>query len=100
MVKHIVVWKLKESWQGRSVRETALEVKKRLEALNGRIPGMIRLEVGIDTSRLDCSADVALYSEFVDQAALDGYQKHPEHVAAAGFVREAREVRMVADYEV
>jgi hypothetical protein len=99
MVKHIVLWKLKESWQGRPMQENALEIKKRLEALNGRIPGMIRLEVGIDTSRMDCSADVALYSEFVDQVALDGYQKHPEHVAAAAFVREARELRLVVDYE-
>jgi len=100
VIKHIVFWKLKLSADGRSADANALEIKQRLEALNGRIPGLIRLEVGIDLSRTDSSADLALYSEFVDQAALDAYQVHPEHVAVADFVGRVRESRTVVDYVV
>lgn len=98
MVKHIVFWRLKPTADGRSADANASEIKGRLEALNGRIPGLIRLEVGIDISRTEASADVALYSEFVDQAALEAYQVHPEHVAVAGFVAEVRDSRVVVDY--
>lgn len=100
MVKHIVFWTLKETAAGRSAEQNAREIKTRLETLNGRIPGLIRLEVGIDLSRTEASADVALYSEFVDQAALDAYQVHAEHQAVADFIGEVRETRAVVDYVV
>lgn len=99
MVKHIVFWTLQESAGGRTAAENAREIKERLERLNGRIPGLVHLEVGIDFSRGDASADVALYSELTDREALQGYQAHPEHVAAAGFINTVRATRMVADYE-
>lgn len=100
MVKHIVFWTLKETAHGRSAEQNAHEIKSRLEALNGRIPGLVKLEVGMDFSRSDFSADVALYSEFVDREALAAYQVHPEHVEIADFVAVVRETRAVADYEV
>lgn len=100
MVKHIVFWKLKESAGGRSAKDNALEMKSRLEALNGVIPGLIKLEVGVDFSRSRESADVALYSEFPDRAALEAYVSHPEHVAIGDFVGSLRSERIVVDYEV
>jgi hypothetical protein len=100
MVKHIVFWTLKESAGGRSGLQNALEMRSRLEALNGRISGLIKLEVGIDFSRTDASADVALYSEFADRQALESYQHHPEHAAVQGFVGSVRRERIVVDYEV
>lgn len=100
MVKHIVFWTLQETAHGRTAEQNALEIKSRLEALNGRIPGLLKLEVGLDFSRGDSSADVALYSEFVDRDALAAYQVHPEHVEIADFVAVVRETRAVADYEV
>lgn len=100
MIKHIVLWKLKETAEGRSAAENALEVKRRLEALNGRIPGMLRLEVGIDFSKEDASSDVALYSEFESRAALDVYQSHPLHEEVKGFVMAVRSERRLVDYEV
>lgn len=100
MVKHIVFWTLKESSGGRSKEENALEIKKRLEALNGKIPGLITLEVGIDFSRSEASADAALYSEFEDRKALGVYQNHPEHIAVREFVGQVRSQRFLVEYEV
>ena len=100
MVKHIVFWTLKESAGGRSKEDNALEMKSRLEALNGRIPGLISLEVGIDFSRSEASCDAALYSEFEDREALAVYQNHPEHIAVREFVSRVRSQRFLVDYEV
>ncbi len=100
MVKHIVMWKLKESAHGNSKEVNAMMIKEKLEALNGRIGGLIRLEVGIDFSRTDSSFDVVLYSEFATSRDLDNYQGHPEHKAVMPFIMEARSDRRVVDYEV
>ena len=100
MVKHIVFWTLKGSAEGRSKEENALEVKRRLEALNGKIPGLISLEVGVDISRTEASADAALFSVFEDREALSVYRNHPEHLAIREFVGRVRNQRYVVDYEV
>lgn len=99
MIKHIVFWKLKDFADGRDAHANALEIQSRLEALVGVVPGILRLEVGIDVSRTPASADVALYSEFADVAALDVYANHPAHVAVADWLAEVRESRTVVDYE-
>ena len=72
---------LKDQAHGKDKAENAREIKRRLEALVGRIPGLLRLEVGVDFSATADSADLALYSEFESRAALDVYIEHPEHKA-------------------
>jgi quinol monooxygenase YgiN len=98
MVKHIVFWRLKENAEGGTRAENAARMKRDLEALRGRIPGLLELEVGLDVERSPAAYDVALYSTFVDQAALDAYQKHPEHQAVAAFIGKVRSDRAVVDY--
>ena len=99
MVKHLVLWKLKATAHGRSAAENAVAIKEKLEGLRGRIPGMLRIEVGIDFSRTDSSSDGALYSEFELRAALDAYQAHPDHKAVMPFILEARSERRLVDFE-
>ncbi len=93
MIKHIVMWKLKN-------KEKALVIKEKLEALNGKISGLIKLEVGIDFSKTQESADIVLYSEFESKKALQDYQEHPAHKAIIPIVMEAREEKRMVDYEV
>ncbi len=100
MVKHIVFRTLQDSAEGRSAHQNAREMKERLEALNGRVPGLIKLEVGIDFGRTETSADVALYSELSDRNALSHYLNHPEHIAVSDFVSKIRRDRTVVDYEI
>lgn len=99
MIKHIVMWRLKEHALGNDKAANAQTLKTRLESLNGRIPGMHKLEIGIDFSDTPSSEDVVLYSEFENRAALDAYQAHPEHEAIKEFVREVRSERHTIDYE-
>ena len=98
MVRHIVLWRLKESVGGRGKAENAADIKRRLEDLNGKIPGMIQLEVGFDFSRTPDSSDIVLYSEFESRAALDAYQAHPLHEAVKPIVMAASDERRLVDY--
>jgi len=100
MIKHIVIWQLKESAHGNDRKTNACLIKEKLEALRGRIEGMNAIEVGIDFSQSESSGDVALYTEFVDRHSLDAYQAHPEHQALKPFIGEASRERRVVDYEV
>lgn len=97
MVKHIILWKLKEEHNNDLVKEG---IKSGLESLIGKIPGLV--EICVQTESLPSSnADVMLYSVFEDESALKGYAVHPEHVYVADtFVRPFTQTRMCLDFEV
>jgi hypothetical protein len=99
VIKHIVIWKLKDTAEGQDKWSNARALKQKLEALNGQIPGVIKIEVGIDFSRTESSGDVVLYGEFKSRQALNTYQDHPEHEAVKAFVTGIREERRIVDYE-
>ena len=99
MVKHIVVWKLKETAHGNTKQQNAVLLKQKLEALNGKIEGLLKLEVGIDFSKTESSGDIMLYSEFPSREALAAYLTHPLHKAVVPFVVESVSERRVVDYE-
>ncbi len=99
MIKHIVLWKLKDEANGLSKDENAKAIKQKLESLNGQIEGLIKIEVGIDFLHSAESADIVLYSEFESKEALNFYQQHPLHKAMMPFIAEARSERRVVDYE-
>ncbi len=100
LVKHIVLWRLKESALGNSRSENARAMKEKLESLQGIIPGLLKAEVGIDFGRGEQSFDVALYSEFDSRESLRGYQDHPAHQEIVSFIREVRLDRCLVDYEI
>jgi len=100
MIKHIVMWRLKDFAQGRNREENAVELKSALESLKDKIREIRYIEVGIDVNRSDAAFDVVLYSEFDRLEDIETYQKHPEHLKVAGFVSEIRSERAVVDYEV
>lgn len=70
MVKHIVMWRLADEAHGNSAEKNARFVKEKLEALAGRISGLLAIEVGLDFSRINSSGDVVLVSEFSDKAVV------------------------------
>lgn len=97
MVKHIILWKLKEEHNNIDVKQG---IKSGLESLIGKIPGLV--EICVQTEGLPSSnADVMLYSVFENEDALKGYAAHPEHVYVADtFVRPFTQTRMCLDFEV
>ena len=100
MLKHIVMWKLKDHAEGKTRDENAIIMKGMLEALKDKIPEIQFLEVGPNVDPTDAAYDIVLYSEFMDKAALSVYQDHPEHLKVADFVSRIREHRVLVDYLV
>lgn len=100
MVKHIILWQLKDELTKEEKTEVKKGIKESLEGLAGKIPGLI--EIKVQTEGLESSnAEVMLDSLFEDEAALKGYAIHPEHVAAAdGKVRPYTKTRLCLDFEV
>jgi hypothetical protein len=100
MLKHIVMWKLKEHAEGAGRAANAVKLKALLDACDKLVPGMLKLEVAIAEPGLEATYDVVMYSEFADKAALDAYQEHPQHVALKPFVIAVREARQCMDYQL
>lgn len=100
MLKHIVIWKLKEQAEGADRAVNAARMKTLLDACRDIVPGMLTFEVVLAQPGLEATCDVVLYSEFADKAALDAYQNHPQHVALKPFVMAVREARQCMDYEI
>jgi hypothetical protein len=87
--------------RGADAPEKARNIEKlraSFNSLQGRIPGMLKLEIGVDTSRVDYACDVVLYSEFESQAALDGYASHSEHLRVKQELGDIRVARHQVDY--
>ncbi len=100
MIKHIVMWKLKDEAEGNDKATNAKLMKEKLDAIANLVPGMLKLEVGFDL-KLDATAyDVILYCEFENEAALAAYQEHPQHKAVFPFIGAVRESRVAVDYAV
>jgi hypothetical protein len=99
VIKHIVMWRLKDSAAGASREENAKKLKQSLEDLKDKIGDIKALEVGINFNASPAAFDVVLYSEFADREGLDSYQNHPEHLKIVDFVGEIRTDRAVVDYE-
>jgi hypothetical protein len=100
MVKHIVMWKLKDFAEGASKKENVLKIKSSLEGLKSKIKEVKYLEVGISTSDAADFYDMVLISEFKDMRDMESYRKHPEHVKAAEFIGKVQLERKVVDYIV
>ncbi len=92
MVKHIVLFKLKDQKD----RERALEA---LNSMKGKIEGLIDLEAGADFLSSERSYDIALICTLKDREALDFYQNHPVHQPVKKVMHEIREGSVAVDFE-
>ena len=100
MLKHIVMWKLKDRAEGADKAANARKMKSLLDGCANLVPGILKFEAALAQPGLEATYDVVLYSEFESQAALDAYQDHPEHIAIKPFIGAIREARQCMDYLV
>ncbi|SDZ78573.1 Stress responsive A/B Barrel Domain [Lachnospiraceae bacterium NK3A20] len=100
MVKHIILWQLKDELDDTQKEVIRAQIKEGLEGLKGKIPGL--LEVHVQTQRLASSnADLMLDTTFESAEALKGYATHPEHLKVAnGVVRPNTRSRSCLDFEI
>lgn len=100
MVKHIILWKLKDEYTPDQKCEIKNNIRTNLEALAGRIPGLLDIRVHTDTLP-SANVDLMLDSTFTDADALAAYSVHPAHTAVANtYVRPHTAVRSCFDFEL
>jgi len=101
MIKHIVMWKIKEDTHHGTKQEVMKRMKKELEDLKEVIDAIVEIEVGINFEPSNQAYDIVLYSIFEGKEGLEEYQKHPAHQRVGKeLVSQISESRVVVDYEV
>lgn len=100
MVKHIILWQLKDDLAPEEKARVIAGIKDSLEGLLGVIPGL--WTINVRTGALPTSnADVMLDATFEDADALAVYSSHPNHVKAADtYVRPYTKNRVCMDFEM
>lgn len=99
MIKHMIIWTLKEEFSEEEKQTIKAGIKEGLEGLKGQIPGLLEIKVHIN-GLPSSNADVMLESSFESEEALKNYATHPAHVAVAdGKVRPFTQLRSCLDYE-
>ncbi|HIT81673.1 MAG TPA: Dabb family protein [Candidatus Caccoplasma merdavium] len=97
MIKHIVLFKLKNDIEPSQKEVLKQDFKRALEALSGKIDCLRSIEVGLNDNPEE-SFDIALTTTFDTFDDLRHYANHPAHLAAAAIIKEAKEARACVDY--
>lgn len=100
MIKHIVMWKLKENAEGNGKEENAKLIKDKIEKLKEQIDIIVDIELGINIVEDPSAYDIVLYSVFKDKEDLNEYANNPLHLEIVKFVKKVVDSRIVVDYEV
>ncbi|MBQ3791268.1 MAG: Dabb family protein [Lachnospiraceae bacterium] len=100
MVKHVILWTLKDEFSDEEKGKIRQGIKEGLEGLKGKVPGIVDIRVNIH-GLASSNADLMLDSTFESAEALKAYSVHPEHVAVADTkVRPYTKIRSCLDYEI
>lgn len=97
MLKHIVAWTLTGETP-EEVDAQASKIKELLEALADVIPEIGAIAVVRNSVVSAGNSDVAVVSEFADEAALTAYLRHPAHLAAGAYIKSVTASRAAIDY--
>jgi len=97
MVKHIVLFKLKDDVPTAEKLAIMNNFKEAIEALPAKISVIRNIEVGLNMSPGE-TWNIALYSEFDSLEDMKAYATHPDHVAAGKILADAKENRACVDY--
>ena len=101
MIRHIVMLALKDEALGKKKAENQAALKAMLDALPGKVPGVVTLETaGTGIFEAAPPADIVLFTAFKTKEDLKAYAVHPEHLKVLEFLRAVTAERRVVDYEV
>ena len=100
MIHHIVMFKLLETHPAEQKEQNKREMKRRLEALPGKIDVIRSMQVGINIKESERAFDVVLVSTFDNLGDLETYRVHPAHQEFIAYAAQIREKTASVDYEV
>jgi quinol monooxygenase YgiN len=95
MIRHVVLWRLTSSGADSFER-----IRAALEGQQGKVPGLLRVEVGRNFGASRRAVDFCLICDFESRAALDAYHRHPAHHAVRAIVDPLIADHWIADYDL
>lgn len=93
MVKHIVMYKLKDSTE-----QNAIELQQKFLSMKGKIAELKDIESGIDALRSDRSFDVVLICKFDSMEDMETYKTHEVHLPVMEYVKSVVEKSHSVDF--
>ncbi len=100
MIKHIVMFKLKEEANGKTAKENLEGALERLKNFEQEIPSLVHFEARVNSEKAPKSNyELALVCDFYDIDGLNEYQVHPVHKSFGAYITPVRESRACIDYE-
>ncbi len=94
MIRHVIMWKFRAGEE-----ENMHRFLEGLKALDGVIPEIRRMEVGVNVLEKN-NYDACLIADFDDLDALERYKNDPRHVAVSALCKSIREARGAVDFEI
>ena len=92
MIKHVVMYKLKDSKDKSYLVEKFLSMRDKISVLKS-------IESGSDVLSSERSFDVVLICTFDSMSDLEIYRNHPVHIPVMNFVKSIVEKSHSVDYE-
>ncbi len=93
MIRHIVMFWLKDA----SAIEESVRI---LNSMQGKIPGVLKVEAAPDVTRSPRSCDICLHTVLESREALAAYNDHPVHLPVKQHMHSVMERSVAADFEV
>jgi hypothetical protein len=100
MIRHIVMWNLKDHAEGADKGSNLQKAKALLLSCATVVPGIRAFEVATATPGMDCTNDLVLHMLFDDAQVLAAYQNHPQHLAIKPFMKAVVQERRCMDFEI
>jgi hypothetical protein len=100
MIRHIVMWTLKEQAEGQDKSANLRQAQDLLLSCANLVPGVRAFEVAAATAGMDCTNDLVLHMLVDDAQVLANYQNHPDHVAIKPFMKAVVLERRCMDFTV
>lgn len=96
MVYHVVMYWVKDGVTQAQIQETV----EKFYSMEGKIPGLVKVEAGQDFEKSPRSADFCLCTVLESRQALAAYREHPAHLPVKAHVHTVVERSASADFEV
>ena len=101
MIRHIVIWKLDDSYIPEEKLALISEMEKQLRSLKGKVTQLKSMEVQRNAAQAaETNFDIILDTTFDSITALSEYQEHPEHKEVVARLSKIKKHRAAIDYEV
>ncbi|WP_300555264.1 Dabb family protein [Limnohabitans sp. Rim8] len=100
MIRHIVMWNLKDHAEGADKASNLQKAKALLLSCAEVVPGIQAFEVATATPGMDCTNDLVLHMLLDDAQVLAAYQNHPQHLAIKPFMKAVVLERRCMDFEI